>query len=214
MPAAMANASGEAGYQWTGATGASDLGLPGRNISFQAPVAWNTATLPMSLPAPIRCDNATPGRPQIGSVVPAVTPGIRYDSTWFTEFGPHVTGAQASALPGATDANPLHRLVDATLKTQNRNTACPSSLPRPTGKSCDEYPFASTFEGPYLNGGGPRTQPWCQVTISGAPSTGPTGYSVCMIDATQISAARSLLNSVLYSPYRVIAGDAFTVQIV
>ncbi|MET9658468.1 NucA/NucB deoxyribonuclease domain-containing protein [Streptomyces sp. NPDC006510] len=25
--------------------------------------------------------------------------------------------------------------------------ACPSSLPRPTGKSCDEYPFASTKEG-------------------------------------------------------------------
>ncbi|WP_443072931.1 NucA/NucB deoxyribonuclease domain-containing protein [Streptomyces sp. NBC_01451] len=29
---------------------------------------------------------------------------------------------------------------------------CPSSLPRPEGKQCDEYPFASTWEGAKTSG--------------------------------------------------------------
>ena len=90
----------------------------------------------------------------------------------------------------------------------------PASLVRPPGKSCDEYPFASTYEGAALSGGGPRTQSWCQVPLSGPPSTGPAGYSVCTINAAENSQAGSLLNSVLYSPYRVIDGDAFHINVV
>ncbi|WP_082013696.1 hypothetical protein [Microbacterium hominis] len=52
-----------------------------------------------------------PGRAVIGCVVPAITPVIRYDSTSFTEFGPHVAGAQASGLRGGSYSNPMHRLV-------------------------------------------------------------------------------------------------------
>ena len=162
----------------------------------------------------VGCDNAVPGRNIIGCVVPGITPAIRYDGTSFVEFGAHVAGAQASGLRGGSVANPLHRLVDATAQAANRNTACPASLPRPTGKSCDEYPFASTYEGAALSGGGPRTQGWCQVTLNGTPSTGALGYSVCMIDAAENSQAGSLMNSVLFVPMRVIDSDAFYVQIV
>ncbi|WP_221354336.1 NucA/NucB deoxyribonuclease domain-containing protein [Streptomyces beigongshangae] len=41
----------------------------------------------------------------------------------------------------------LTRLTDKAKIRQNRNTACPSSLERPAGKQCDEYPFASTWQG-------------------------------------------------------------------
>ncbi|WP_443045643.1 NucA/NucB deoxyribonuclease domain-containing protein [Streptomyces sp. HUCO-GS316] len=36
------------------------------------------------------------------------------------------------------------RLTNAAKRDDNRELASPSSLPRPEGKSCDEYPFAST----------------------------------------------------------------------
>ncbi|MFU0236950.1 NucA/NucB deoxyribonuclease domain-containing protein [Streptomyces scabiei] len=36
---------------------------------------------------------------------------------------------------------------------KNRGKACPSSLERPPGRSCDEYPFASTWQGAKYSGG-------------------------------------------------------------
>lgn len=36
----------------------------------------------------------------------------------------------------------------------NREAVCPASRPRPTGMSCDEYPFARSYEGGYANGVG------------------------------------------------------------
>ncbi|MFJ3310888.1 NucA/NucB deoxyribonuclease domain-containing protein [Streptomyces sp. NPDC086549] len=36
---------------------------------------------------------------------------------------------------------------------KNRNKACPSSRHRPAGKQCDEYPFASTWQGASTGGG-------------------------------------------------------------
>lgn len=212
-PSAGGNADGESYWQWTGATGAVGYGTPSWKITFKSPAAAATATMTRTA-AQVRCDNAVPGRNIIGCVVPGITPYIRYDGTSFVEFGAHVAGAQASGLRGGSAANPLHRLVDATTQAANRNTACPASLPRPTGKSCDEYPFASTYEGASLSGGGPRTQGWCQVTLSGTPSTGASGYSVCMINAAENSQAGSLMNSVLFVPMRVIDSDAFYVQIV
>lgn len=43
--------------------------------------------------------------------------------------------------------HPLHRITDPVQITANRNVLCPDRLHRPPGKSCDEYPFASTREG-------------------------------------------------------------------
>lgn len=211
-PSAMGNADGESYWQWTGATGTAAYGTPAWAITFKSPGSTTTASLTRSA-AQVRCDNAVPGQAAIGCVVPGITPSIRYDGTTFLEFGAHVSMAQGSGLKGGTSASPLHRLVNPTQQAANRNTACPSSLPRPTGRTCDEYPFASTYEGAALSGGGARTFSWCQVTLTNPPSTGSLGYSVCMIDAGENSAAGSLLNSVLYVPSRVIDGDAFVVQI-
>lgn len=210
-PIVHASANGESYFQWLGTAGQVGTSTTNWTLSFKAPSAATPALLLRNAPQ-TRCDHATPGRTMAGCVVPSVTPWIEYSASVFPDFAAHVYTAQTSGLPGS--ATPLHRLTDSTLVAANRNTACPASLPRPTGMSCDEYPFASSYEGAALSGGGPRTQSWCSVTLSGPPSTGALGYSVCMIDATENSTAGSLLNSLLYSPYRIIDGDPYYVDIV
>ena len=185
---------------------------------YEIGIESNTAALAAP---PIRCDNELPGRTTSGCVFIDSVPNITYNTTSpnVTEFANHVQLAQASGLPGSSASQiPLHRTTVSSTITANRNLACPQSLPRPDGKSCDEYPFASTYEGAYasqvINGSSsPRTFPGCGVTLSGTPSTGAVGYSVCMIDKIQNSAAGSLLNSNLLVPYRIIEGDAYYVNV-
>lgn len=206
-------ASGEFFYNST-ATAAGAVGATGStwNLTLKAPDSAAANTL-SSVSAAVRCDTAVPGISSTGCVIPGITPYINYDGATWGGFGAHVKAAQLSGLPGALGGVPLHRLTDTALRDANRAKACPASLPRPAGYSCDEYPFASTLEGAYTGGGTARTLPWCQVALQGTPSTGPAGYSVCMIDANTNSAAGSVLNSALFVPKRVINGDAFNVHI-
>jgi hypothetical protein len=139
--------------------------------------------------------------------------------TWayweFPEYGDHLIDAINSGLPGANlgaGSVPLHRLMDDALQQANRNLACPDSYPRPTGKSCDEYPFASTYEGASTGGGTGRTFDWCGISQLPTGVTGPTGYSSCMIDETNNSGAGGQLETRLYGPERVLDGDAFWVN--
>jgi hypothetical protein len=205
--------SGEFGYGTT-ATAAGSVGYTGSDwtLTFKAPKAANPVSL-TTHSTDVRCDTAVPGQPTTGCVIPGITPGITYNSAYYPEFGAHVSKAQQSGLPGGWDQIPLHRLVDSTLQNANRTKACPDSWMRPPGKTCDEYPFASTNEGAFTGGGTARTWPECQITLPAPSSTGPTGYSVCMISGTENSSAGSVLNSVLYVPNRVIDGDAFYVGV-
>jgi hypothetical protein len=171
-----------------------------------------------SISPDIRCDNALPGTISVGCVLPGFIPTETYSLTGpFPELAAHISQAQTSGLPGAPDTTVLHRLTDEASRTANRDTACPPTsaggYPRPVGDSCDEYPFASTYEGAYMAGGSPRTFPGCSITLAGPPSTGATGYSVCMIDATQNFSGGSDLN-VMYTANRVINFDPFWVQII
>jgi len=118
----------------------------------------------------------------------------------------------------------LHRLYDPRpggLQDMNRDTACPPSYPRPPGRTCDEYPFASSLEGawtsPYkvstLPGTyGPRTFPWCGITLPEPNSTGLKGYSACMIDGWQNSVGGGEVGT-FYDRDRVLPGDNFYVRI-
>lgn len=158
----------------------------------------------------VRCDNSTPGVNSIGCVFWEYVPSVSYALTGpYPVFAKHVADAQASGLPGAV--TPLHRTTDPWVNSQNRATACPGSMTRPPGMSCDEYPFASTYEGAFLSGGGPRTFPYCGVLLV-SQSTGPNGYSVCMIEAGQNSGAGTQLGA-MYRNNRVIDGDPFRVVI-
>lgn len=211
VPPIFGDADGESYYSWAGATGASAIGVGQWSINFQNALGWTSAT-PFTYQTPtIRCDKAVPGVTTTGCVFTIVEPWIQYPIG--TTFADHVIAAQASGLKGAyASGQPLHRLVNTAVQNLNRNTACPASLPRPTGFSCDEYPFASTMEGAYLSGGGARTFPGCQTTGGTPPSTGAVGYSRCMIVNSQNTLAGAELNSVLYVPMRIINGDGFFVE--
>lgn len=204
--------SGEFFYNTTATTWGSVANTGSTwKISLKAPKSTSASTL-SSVSTTVRCDTAVPGITSTGCVIPGNTPYIRYDSTKWGSFAAHVKAAQQSGLPGAYKKTPLHRLTNTLLKNKNRSTAC-GGFTRPTNYSCDEYPFASSYEGAYTGGGTARTFPWCQIKLAGTPSTGATGYSVCMIDAGVNSGAGSVLNSTLFVPKRVIDRDAFYVHI-
>jgi hypothetical protein len=200
-------ANGESFHQTTATyPGAVDTMTPSWTITARNPAWSNTPTLTLTAPE-VRCDDATPGK-DIGCVFANVTPVLTYSLSWpYPELARHIADAQGSGLPSL-----LTRLTDPGLIEANRATACPDSYPRPDGKSCDEYPFASTYQGAAFTGGGPRTFDWCQVDIGQPGSTGESGYSVCMIDADQNSGGGSALGS-FYGDNRVIDHDAFYVSI-
>jgi len=104
------------------------------------------------------------------------------------------------------NSSPLTRLTDEGLQELNRTFACLDSYPRPPGKSRDEYPFASTWQGAYTSGSttAARTRDWCQVAEP--ILSGPYGWSVCMVDEWQNSAGGSALGA-WYLANRVISGD-------
>ncbi|MBB6079473.1 NucA/NucB deoxyribonuclease domain-containing protein [Streptomyces paradoxus] len=87
--------------------------------------------------------------------------------------------------------NFLTRLTERRKIDQNREKACPSSLVRPPGKSCDEYPFAGTWQGAKHSGG---------------------EFSCCMINARQNTDAGKELKG-FYTYSRVLEGDRFLVRI-
>ncbi|MFE7167116.1 NucA/NucB deoxyribonuclease domain-containing protein [Streptomyces sp. NPDC057616] len=142
----------------------------------------------------VRCDNALPGAPrQVGCVNLAAVPVISYSLTGpWPEVAKHIKDAQATGLPGKYGTTHyLTRLTNGSKITENRRTACPSSLPRPAGKSCDEYPFASTWQGAKYSGG---------------------PFSRRMINASQNTDAGRALNG-FYTYSRVLEGDRFLVWI-
>jgi hypothetical protein len=109
----------------------------------------------------------------------------------YKEVVEHIRDAQAAGLPGAyPNGIPLHRTYNQDQNEANREAACPRNLLKPPGKSCDEYPFASTHEG------------------------GLTGnFSRRMVDAIQNRDAGISLNLSYYSE-RVLDGEEFWVYIV
>ncbi|MEU4217404.1 PKD domain-containing protein [Actinoplanes sp. NPDC026623] len=186
--------------------------------SFTNP-AWVPVSPGTVSPPRVRCDNALPGSAQVGCVFPDYVPVEQYARNGsFPELARHIGEAQASGLPGAYPDGPtLNRLTDSGKVGNNRDRACPRSdrggYPRPETKSCDEYPFASSTQGAETATpkGPARTFDWCQINEP-IGTTGPVGYSVCMIDAVQNSSGGSDLGT-FYRTERVIDGDPFYVWI-
>lgn len=157
----------------------------------------------------VRCDNAAGGSsPKPGCAI-WFAPGVaEYSRTKLPTFTTHVSQALASGLHGGNVYDPVHRTTDETRKAANRSAACgnPPSVP---GLSCDEYPFASTYERA-ASGGTARSFPNC--LFLDPPATGSVGYSRCMISATEnLSAGATLVN--VYTGQRVLDGDPLFVSI-
>ncbi|MHA6668601.1 NucA/NucB deoxyribonuclease domain-containing protein [Homoserinimonas sp. A447] len=214
QPTLTTSAYGESYYTWLGGPDEVTKVKPQWSLYFDSAVGYSTI-IRTGDPAYVRCDDALPGGPA-GCAVPGYVTGTGYYSmSQFPTFGAHVAAAQASGLPGEYP-NPLYRMVNPALQQLNRDTACPldGSMPRPDiNTNCDEYPFASTYQGAYTGGGTARTFDWCQITLPGESSTGALGYSVCMINAAENSKAGSDLQSKVFLPYRIIDRDQFYVTV-
>lgn len=105
----------------------------------------------------VRCDNTPRMSPVAygGCVYPDYTPTYGISVTGpYDQVGWHILWAQRNLAHhwGWQGHGPeLTRTMTRSLIRANRRTACPSSIPRPPGKSCDEYPFASTHQGASVN---------------------------------------------------------------
>lgn len=156
-----------------------------------------------------RCDNAFGNRAP-GCVFGNI-PGIAgMSQSAAPEFVEHVFKAQASGLPGQYGSLTYLTKLDDPVKTNaNGNLACPASIPRPTGKSCDEYPFRSTYQGASTGGSTvARSHPGCQ--MPDPERTGPTGWSRCFILARDNSSGGGQLLA-FYGAERILDGDPFQV---
>ncbi len=105
----------------------------------------------------VRCDNTPRMSPVAdgGCVHPDYTPTYGISVTGpYDQVAWHILWAQRNLTHhwGWQGHGPeLTRTMNRSLIRANRRTACPSSIPRPSGKSCDEYPFASTHQGASVN---------------------------------------------------------------
>jgi len=153
---------------------------------------------PITLGGPItkaRCDSEKfQGNPPPGCVNPDFKPTFKLTaSDGVPDITAHIARAQrtlkqAWGLKGSGPA--LHRTTDDALIDRNRRVSCPPNRKRPTGKNCDEYPFASTEEGAANN----------------------PDFSWAWVNARQNSVAGGKLGS-FYAKNRVIDKDAFWVAV-
>jgi hypothetical protein len=157
----------------------------------------------------IRCDNAVPGATSVGCVVPWYAPAVSYSLSWNPTLASHVQQAQNSGLPGATFGAPLTRTTDPAIVNENRTKAC-GDAPSIEGKSCDEYPLASTYQGLSADGER-RTFDGCSFDLP--RQTGAQGVSVCMINQSDNNAQGGIM-SAFYKSERVLDKDAYRVLVV
>jgi hypothetical protein len=118
---------------------------------------------------------------------------------------PAVTTAAANSR-ATVRVTPLSQHVPR--RQTNRNLAC-GNAPSITGKSCDEYPLATSNQG-LAAGGTLRTFDGCNINAPRA--TGPTGASACMITASENNAQGGIMAAFNYDS-RVLNGDPFLVLI-
>ncbi len=176
---------------------------------------------PMQAPR-VRCDNDPFMRGRVGCAFPAAPPVLDYTSkSNVASFTRHVKLAQESGLPGKPGQVLLNRIyninraVDPNAIDANRRASCGGITGPRSGQSCDEYPFASSNQGPRPSGpntsGPARTFAGCgdiKDDKAKIGNTGPGGYSVCLIPQSENSRAGSFL-SWFYTKNRIIEGDGF-----
>ncbi|GGV51151.1 NucA/NucB deoxyribonuclease domain-containing protein [Streptomyces spectabilis] len=153
-----------------------------------------------------RCDNATAGRDEVGCVVPWYPSKLKCSKARTPDLARHVTLAQNSGLPKR-----LHRTTSKSVIDDNRDKAC-GDRPSVSGKSCDEYPIATSKEG--LNAGGKRrTFNGCSYSDipSGSGSKGASA-SACAI-AEFDNKSQGGTNTQFFRAERVLQGDPFDVVI-
>lgn len=129
---------------------------PHARITVTHPASPDQASVRPGRPAEVRCDSEKVGSGTgRGCVNWRYTPTYTLDGTDpnLFEVAGHVKWAQNNlknqwGVKGK--GKPLHMLKDEKLQKKNRQKACGNANP-PQGMSCDEFPFAATYEGAYFN---------------------------------------------------------------
>jgi hypothetical protein len=121
----------------------SDFSAP--DFTELTPVVWNSPSQ-----AYYRCDDMFSGQ-GAGCVFPNFAPALT-TMTNMKDIAANIRKAQAGpghyGEPGK--GHPLHYLANKKQQTKNYNAVCSRRAkggPPPAGKSCDEYPFKTTYEG-------------------------------------------------------------------
>jgi hypothetical protein len=193
------------------------VGEPAGNQAIFASSIWHVDFFkPNALPNPghevgsprVRCDDMFSNR-QSGCVFPDNTVSRFFlDSGVFPDVAEHVADSQANGAPG--DNLTLHRAMNA--EPANRARACPDA-PRPAGKSCDEYPPASTREGAASAPNAGATFPRCNIDyLPDRSDVDGLLWSACMVSDWENLNAGVELNE-FYGDNRVLDGDEFFFEI-
>jgi hypothetical protein len=160
----------------------------------------------------VRCDWNLHGQPRsVGCIVPGVVPYYPYYlDGGYPELARHIKLAQDSGLPGKyPGGRPLTRSTGN--RSLNDAITCPDRLVRPDGHDCDEYPFASTYQGPYYTGVFiARSHDGCHLDDQRA--RGDQGFSRCMINSWQNQTGGARLGG-FYTRNRVLNRDPFRIQV-
>lgn len=172
----------------------------------------------------VRCDNEAYNRGTAGCVIVSAEPIMSALRPNTPAISAHIFDAQISGLPGMPNGTPLARTTSAQITKANRNASCnliKGPGVRPTGHSCDEYPFAKTLDGAAAGGTpktfsgcfiGPPKQNW--VNVINRPVIGEisnSGFTMCMVEASQNSRLGGV-QSWFFTKSRVLDGDRFYVN--
>jgi hypothetical protein len=217
IPRLHENANGEAHFSSPVLPGGISQAVLSWSVVIDSPTAQNVVNGYWGGAPTVRCDQALRGSMTSGCVIPETAVELVYSYGQWPTFGYHLPNAEFSGLPGSWySGRPLHRLTDDALIQRNRDTACHhnAAFERPDGLTCDEYPFASSWEGAFTGGAGPgRTFALCHISTLPQGVMDSAGYSSCMIDGAENSRAGSIMHAQLFVPYRILEGDPFDVTV-
>ena len=97
---------------------------------------------------PVRCDHMYPTNwRKPGCVLPAFIPTVDMSSLPVIAKNIRKVQGRGSHVGKPGGRNPLNRTSTQQEADHNRRLVCPKRLKRPPGSQCDEYPFASSWQG-------------------------------------------------------------------
>lgn len=183
------------------------------SFHFSQPGFHDSNAITLRTPA-VRCDRVF--APAGCVAMKDYAPWMNFDSNGpYPQVAGHIKKAQAAGLPGSfASKRPLRRMTNTRIARINRAVACPRPWRPPTSnETCDEYPFASTYEGAATGPGVPIGLPGCNVPLH-PPSFGEIpSYSPCFIDGKQNSNAGSQVMQPFYRTNRLLDRDRFYVNV-